>query len=923
MAQASKSPWPADCCRLRLGPVEIDLRYRRIHGTDGVQELNPRCFDLLKLFLGEPRVLHTRDDIFRKVWPGVVVEDANLTTSVWMLRRALGNGAKQWIRTVSKQGYVFDPPIALQLETVPADEAPPPEVIDQPIPDTVPAPAAPPRRWTALLARRGPVLLAALVLAVIALAVLRYAGLERESGPRRVVLVTPIEADLPQQARWPTRLLYRWLDWQLRGAPSLSVGQAGESGDGGEILLLLSAEPLGTSDEWRVAARFRGPGASGDIVHQSRREQLLATLAQTSREALTRLLPGEAAVALAVDPALAPRLVEALEAEQARRWGDAAQAYASVVEKSPADGFARVHLAHCLAQLGQLGQARAELDRAQAWMDALPAYLREPLNAQALAMRRDYAAAAQAYAELQRRGGGETPRYRVNEANSLRLTGRSGDAAQRLSGETPAVAALAVPWLIEKAEAQIANRDLREAAETAAAALALAQQRNWPHEAAQAALVEADARGRNGDSVAPSLYQLAEKNFDSAGDRLAVLRTRVLAQLQQGQPGDDTALDQLLGEAHAAGNVAVEVDMLRRVGLARFRAGDIHQSRRRFEQAAAIAEGAGDVVERRRLDLYLVHHDILQLRLHEMGARVELLRREPQQGATSFAVGLYGARLHYLRGEFEPALASLDAASVTLGPASASGQSQSAPSLDCLRGAIHVVQGKPQLARSEYRSCRGAQNATFNRFADMGEAELALYTGDTEAGRRLLAPLPQLDAVESLPERWTLAMELVPLWARAGDLRDSDRVAEQVLANPAAVEFHMFEASLRISRAEIALARGDAAAALRQIERADTLLPADFWYERRRLRTVAALAAQALGQTETAAQQLDALHADTRAKGDVLGELLVHSLMASNPATTPCPPQRHQQLLLESGLRGASDRWMLPAKTAADPAPVH
>lgn len=918
MAQASKSPWPADCWRLRLGPVEIDLRYRRINGTDGVQELNPRCFELLKLFLAEPRVLHTRDDIFRKVWPGVVVEDANLTTSIWMLRRALGNGAKQWIRTVSKQGYVFDPPAALQLEALPADEAPSPEAVE-------PArPAEPPRRAALLSGRRSVAVLVLLVLAVIVLAALRYAGMARESAPRRVVLVTPVEADLAPQARWPTRLLYRWLDWQLRGAPTLSVGQAGEDSDGGEIVLLLSAEPLGSADEWRVAARFRGPGASEDIVHQSRVGQLLPTLAQTGREALARLLPGEApALALTLDPALAPRLVEALDAEQARRWGDAAQAYAEVVEKSPVDGFARVHLAHCLAQLGQLGQARTELDRAQAWMDALPAYLREPLAAQALAIRRDHAAAAEAYAALQRRGGGEVASYRVSEANSLRLIGRSGDAAQRLAGDAPAAAVQAVPWLIEKAEVQIVNRNLREAAATAATALELAQQRNWPHEAAQAVLLQADALRRNGDSVPPALYELAEKNFDLAGDRLAVLRARVLAQLHQRQAVADDLLDQLLSEAHAAGNVAVEVEMLRRVGMARFRDGDMASSRRRIEQAAAIADAAGDPLERRRLDMYLLQQDILQLRFEEMARRVALLQREPQQGQTSLSVGLYGARLHYLRGEFGPALASLDAAAATVGPAAASAQSQSAPMLDCLRGVIHVVQGKPQQARSEYRNCRSVQDGLSGHFADLAEAELALHMGDLDGGRRLLAPLSELDTVESLSDRWTLAMELVPLRARAGDLHDSDRVAEQVLAIPALSGFPMLEASLRISRAEIALARGDTAAALPQIARADALLPADYWYERRRLRTVTAIAAQARGQAETAAQLLDSLHADTRAKGDVLGELLVHSLMASNPATTPCPPQRHQQLLLESGLRGASDRWMLASKTQADQAPGH
>ncbi|MFY8041889.1 MAG: winged helix-turn-helix domain-containing protein, partial [Rhodoferax sp.] len=46
-------------------------------------------FDLLLVFLAEPGVLLTRDTLFERVWPGVVVEDSNLSQSVWMLRKAL------------------------------------------------------------------------------------------------------------------------------------------------------------------------------------------------------------------------------------------------------------------------------------------------------------------------------------------------------------------------------------------------------------------------------------------------------------------------------------------------------------------------------------------------------------------------------------------------------------------------------------------------------------------------------------------------------------------------------------------------------------------------------------------------------------------------------------------------------------------
>ena len=41
------------------------------------------------------------------LWPGTFVEEANLSFQVSMLRKALGNGALQWIETVPKHGYRF------------------------------------------------------------------------------------------------------------------------------------------------------------------------------------------------------------------------------------------------------------------------------------------------------------------------------------------------------------------------------------------------------------------------------------------------------------------------------------------------------------------------------------------------------------------------------------------------------------------------------------------------------------------------------------------------------------------------------------------------------------------------------------------------------------------------------------------------
>ena len=110
MSDPTQHRWPAGTRRLQVHDVQIDLRYRRVIRPDQEAELPQRMFELLLVFLAEPQVLHSRADLFARVWPGVIVEDANLSQSIWMLRKALGESRKHWIRTVAKSGYVFEPP---------------------------------------------------------------------------------------------------------------------------------------------------------------------------------------------------------------------------------------------------------------------------------------------------------------------------------------------------------------------------------------------------------------------------------------------------------------------------------------------------------------------------------------------------------------------------------------------------------------------------------------------------------------------------------------------------------------------------------------------------------------------------------------------------------------------------------------------
>ena len=57
------------------------------------------------------------------LWPGMVVEEANLTKNIWLLRRALGDsaGASPFIETVPKVGYRWVAPVRRGQEAWPAD----------------------------------------------------------------------------------------------------------------------------------------------------------------------------------------------------------------------------------------------------------------------------------------------------------------------------------------------------------------------------------------------------------------------------------------------------------------------------------------------------------------------------------------------------------------------------------------------------------------------------------------------------------------------------------------------------------------------------------------------------------------------------------------------------------------------------------
>jgi DNA-binding winged helix-turn-helix (wHTH) protein len=91
---------------LEFGRLRVVLRQRLLL-ADGVPvELGTRAFDLLLVLLEADGSLVTKEELLRRVWPGIVVSEENLKVQVSALRKALG-ADRDVIRTEFGRGYRF------------------------------------------------------------------------------------------------------------------------------------------------------------------------------------------------------------------------------------------------------------------------------------------------------------------------------------------------------------------------------------------------------------------------------------------------------------------------------------------------------------------------------------------------------------------------------------------------------------------------------------------------------------------------------------------------------------------------------------------------------------------------------------------------------------------------------------------------
>lgn len=101
---------------LLFGPFRFDRRGRLLFrcAEDGRYQpvsIGSRALTVLGMLTQRPGDLVTKDEIIDAVWPGVVVEESNLTVQISALRRILDAGSEggSCIQTVSGRGYRFVP----------------------------------------------------------------------------------------------------------------------------------------------------------------------------------------------------------------------------------------------------------------------------------------------------------------------------------------------------------------------------------------------------------------------------------------------------------------------------------------------------------------------------------------------------------------------------------------------------------------------------------------------------------------------------------------------------------------------------------------------------------------------------------------------------------------------------------------------
>ena len=92
-----------------FGPYRLDPERRTLLRGDQVVPLTPKTLETLIALVEKSGRVIAKEELLQKVWPGALVDEANLAVNISTIRKALGErpGGGQYIETVPRRGYRF------------------------------------------------------------------------------------------------------------------------------------------------------------------------------------------------------------------------------------------------------------------------------------------------------------------------------------------------------------------------------------------------------------------------------------------------------------------------------------------------------------------------------------------------------------------------------------------------------------------------------------------------------------------------------------------------------------------------------------------------------------------------------------------------------------------------------------------------
>src|SRR5260221_1534911 len=97
----------------KFGPFRLDAEAEILFRGDEPTVLSQRAVALLRLLLKRAGQPVSKDALIEAAWPGLAIEDSNLTVQIAALRRVFEEvaGGASWIETLPRRGYRYVGPL--------------------------------------------------------------------------------------------------------------------------------------------------------------------------------------------------------------------------------------------------------------------------------------------------------------------------------------------------------------------------------------------------------------------------------------------------------------------------------------------------------------------------------------------------------------------------------------------------------------------------------------------------------------------------------------------------------------------------------------------------------------------------------------------------------------------------------------------